>query len=371
MAANPAITDAGTPTGAIDVPNPTTSLVGMLSSDPEGALAAAEGAAPTSKPKSGARRRQPLEPEEGQGVAADGEGGEPLVTDPPGETDPEADPEGQPPEEDKDAKALVESYKKGNERLKSEKAKLRSSVTEMAPKAALLDRYEQMLSDPATAGEFLNHLLKTVADGQHGGDVTKVLSGMGYSAKPVGPDDHIAGIKDSLFQKIAEVVPTMGFADGDEEIFANFGQKIAEMTLSAMAPLIPKTQAPVQAAQPQAALAPDEAAFRADAVSAVREIQEEVPLFNVTLEEAKAARDAYPRYALEDALRLKYGERLTEEKTKQEATVINPKRMMAPSNGKVGGDSPLSTDAVAARAKEGTAISLSSALAAFGDMPTE
>lgn len=365
MAVTPAMSGGdteGTPVGAIDVPNPTTSLVGMLSADPEGASAATSAAGPEA-PKTSARRRKSVEPEPVQGA-----GGE--ATGEPEAAEPETAPEPEEPKADadgaKDAEALLESYKKGNERLKKRNSKLLDDVRQYEAKANLLDGYNRNINDAATAPAFLDHVLTTVAEGLYEGDVTKLLSEMGYTARKSEPADALAGVKDNLFQAIAAEVPKLGFQDDDNDAFIAFGQKIAEMTLGAVAPLLKSAQptaAPAQAAAPTG-----DAGFGREVNAAVRAIQEEAPLFTVTVEEAKAAKDAYKRYDLEDALRLMYGERLAEEKQKQEAVVV-ARRPMTPANGKVHGDSPLAADAVAERAKSGTAISLGAALAAFGDLP--
>lgn len=362
MAATPAM-ESGTPAGAVDVPNPTTSLVGMLSANPEGSEAAT-GAEPTQTTKTGARRRKSVAPDEGQGAGGDATGEpEAAVT----ETTPEGEEPPAEADDAGDAKALVDSYKKGNERLKERNSKLRGQVLELETKANLLDGYNASINDPATAAPFLSHILETVAGGFYEGDVTKLLGAMGYQARKSEPADMLAGVKEQLFKGIADEVPKMGFADDDTDAFTAFGQRIAEMTLGAVAPMLRTAQPSREPAPGTAAAAPSaDAVFARELQSANAAIQEEFPLVTFTEAEAKSAKSAYQRYDLEDALRLTYAKRLQEEEGKQEAKVVVA-RTMTPSNGKVHGSSPLDPAAVLERAKSGTAISLSDAFAAFQD----
>lgn len=307
----------------------------------------------TSKPAQKRRAKADKDEEEGQGAAEQDEESKANA-----EEEKQKDETAKP--SDDEAKTLLEQAQASKKRLRADNDKLRESLADLEPKAQLLDNIQGMLQHPEHAGEGLKIILETASQ-IYGGDIIKALAAAGYEAKPIEPANPVSGIKEKIKASATdpEKIKAWGWNDDEVDMVAKMNGDLVDSILDGLGTVLAEKAGSAPKAEKKASSASN--SFETEYKDVVQSIQEDVPLFECSIAEAKAAQAAKPKYPLEDAIRLVYADRIAGEKHKQEAhTRVKP---MVTSNGKAMGTSVLDPDRIA----KGP-VSLSEALDSFNDL---
>lgn len=347
--------------GAAPIPNEPVSVSGLMSGEGDGESSTADQSVVEDESSSEPQQRRAQgdkkkdDPEDG--------GDENDETVPNGKDESKKEDETKEPSND-DYKSLHSQAKESNKRLRADNDKLRTENASLTEKATLLDNINGMLNDPERKGEGLKIILETAAKA-YDGDIIKALAGAGFEAKPAAPPNPLADKKDAIKERLKEKIAQREWdhEKGEGELVHNTLSDLVDLIVDELGPAVAQSgnvQRGSQAQVPAQQAGPSSDDFHAQFKSAMETIREQVPLFEISEAEGMAAKAAYPSLDLEDAIRLKYGEKLFGEKSKQDAgTKV---KTMVSSNGRVKGGSVLDPDRVAAGP-----ISLGEAFDSFKD----